>query len=343
METEKRRSIAGFVVDGIVILIALVINLYLLAYLGCWDCHPLLIQVNGIAHWLTLMGVLVFFGSIVVRSPRYVWAWAAPGALAFLFWYGPNFIPLPKPDPQGIELKVATFNVAKDGGDVEKKFAVIQALDVDILALHEVEPVLKYMVSTRLQARYPYQYEFPLSYERYDEFALLSKYPLTEYPEDIADYAQNSPRIHSERFIRATVDVDGYPIAVYVFHPVRPPFTLGRTYDDSRLKTNLRLLMTAIRQESNPVLVLCDCNFSPRSRQYAQLNTLLDDAFGKRGWGLGLTSPGVHSLNFPNVRIDYIWYSGAFTAVSAEVGEDAGTSDHLPVLATLVLETPTQE
>jgi endonuclease/exonuclease/phosphatase (EEP) superfamily protein YafD len=82
------------------------------------------------------------------------------------------------------------------------------------------------------------------------------------------------------------------------------------------------------------VLLLCDCNATPRSRQYTLLDGVLDEAFGAQGWGLGLTHP---ADPFPVFRIDYVWYTHDFAALDAKVWPDSGTSDHYPVWGRLVL------
>jgi endonuclease/exonuclease/phosphatase family metal-dependent hydrolase len=43
---------------------------------------------------------------------------------------------------------------------------------------------------------------------------------------------------------------------------------------------------------------------------------------------------------FPRLwRIDYVWHNDAFAAIRARVGDDNGTSDHFPLIVSLVLKT----
>ena len=81
-------------------------------------------------------------------------------------------------------------------------------------------------------------------------------------------------------------------------------------------------------------------------------STGLQDAFVEGGWDRGHTLPKrigpwkrLLALNrllsslplFPMLRVDYIWFTDPLLCNRAWVGQDTG-SDHLPVLAELVLE-----
>jgi vancomycin resistance protein VanJ len=97
--------------------------------------------------------------------------------------------------------------------------------------------------------------------------------------------------------------------------------------------------MNMLDQETLPVLVLCDCNTTPRTQQYAQMDQRLDDAFKVQGWGLGLTHGGNYRLHsVAIIRIDYLWYREPLLPVRVEVGRERGSSDHLPVWGDFVLQ-----
>jgi vancomycin resistance protein VanJ len=71
------------------------------------------------------------------------------------------------------------------------------------------------------------------------------------------------------------------------------------------------------------------------SQAHKLIGTFLADSFREVGWGFGYTFYSAF-LPFPAQRLDYIWHSAGLTALAAEVGQPGG-SDHLPVVARLVL------
>ena len=133
------------------------------------------------------------------------------------------------------------------------------------------------------------------------------------------------------------LDVEGTPVAVYAAHPPPPenralPWAYDATTRDEELR---RLREDYLADEQGPVLLLCDCNMSDQSDVYKAMDAVLDDAFWEAGQGLGFTFQG--GLPFPFLRIDYVWHSDHFTPLGFEVVNDAGTSDHRPIVAELEL------
>jgi endonuclease/exonuclease/phosphatase (EEP) superfamily protein YafD len=156
---------------------------------------------------------------------------------------------------------------------------------------------------------------------------MISRYPMLE-----------SQTPSNQRFVRSVLEVQGQRVVVYSFHATIPLFEIRRTYNDDALSTNIRDMVSLIQHEVDPVILMCDCNSTPRTAQYAWLDAVLDDAHRARGRGFGLTFPANGDLaSMPLIRIDYIWYSDHFTALDAKVGDDSGGSDHFPLWARLVL------
>ena len=308
-----------------------IVNLFLI---GTWLAGETrsIVLMNHLAPWITLISLIVFTLALILRAPRRLLIWLMPGVAAFAAWYGSAWLPRPAPDVDGVEITAMTFNVLGSQSDSERIIAVIRAANADIVALEEARGPLPEQLKSQLADTYPYQTTAPTGWY---SVALISRYPFhdLEYQTIGTDPA---------RHLRVVMDIGGQQVAVYVIHPPSPAwnsqvkhwYDIPRAYDDTRQQAHIAFAVDRIQRETLPVLVLCDCNTTPRSRQYRLLDGLLDEAFGTRGWGFGFTHP---VDPFPFVRIDYIWYSRDFTALDAEVWPDAGTSDHHPMWARLVL------
>jgi endonuclease/exonuclease/phosphatase (EEP) superfamily protein YafD len=93
-----------------------------------------------------------------------------------------------------------------------------------------------------------------------------------------------------------------------------------------------------------------DLNATGLSTAHRIITRELHDAWEARGQGLGHTFPGAASprgsrprlfgIPVPMwlVRIDYVFFSDHFTALSVEIGPWDGASDHRPVIADLVFD-----
>ena len=169
--------------------------------------------------------------------------------------------------------------------------------------------------------------------------AVLSKFPI-EHAERF-----EMPPLH--RALHTVVQMDGRKVHVIVVHlthnnffgPSTTPFAaLVKERYGYREKETIQLAQM-IQDLDSPALLLCDCNMTDTSEAYARLDTVLDDSFSETGWGMGHTLL-LPPLYLPTQRIDYIWHTEEFEAISAHVGQDGG-SDHLPVVAKLkLLKTP---
>lgn len=314
------------------------VNLFLLGVIAAPRLSPVMVLLN-LAAWITLLTLLVFACAFTLRANGRVLAWLAPGVIAFVWWFGPAWLPKSAPDADGVEFTALTFNVLGYQADPAQTFAVIRDADADIVALQELRPMLQEMLQHDLADEYPYQVSRVV--QGYDGFALLSRYPIVEH-EILITVDFNAIDLDQPKHIRAVLDIDGQHVVVYVVHPPIPspnPYVdrladILFEYDDTFLYNHITRIADAVKAETLPTLVLCDCNSTPLSRQHALLDTVLDDAFGVQGWGLGFTHP-VEPM--PALRIDYIWYTGQFVPLEAKVWPDAGTSDHYPLWGRLVL------
>lgn len=94
-------------------------------------------------------------------------------------------------------------------------------------------------------------------------------------------------------------------------------------------------LRQVLEAETRPFIVCGDFNSTSQQWVYGHLARGLTDAFGAAGRGIGFT----YHARLPFVRIDHVLASSEWAAVSARVPRQPA-SDHLPVVAALVLREP---
>lgn len=304
------------------------VNFYLSAHLICVDCIDPLAILNHAAHYLTLSAVIVFIIAFIFRANKWVLVWLLPGVFAFALWYGQNFLPKPEPKVDGIEITAASYNVLGHLADPNQLIQVISLMDADIIAFEEFDPKVETQVKTELSSKYPFQIS-KLG------LGLFSKYPILESTLELDGFVQGD--LSKARYIRAVIDIQGQEIVVYAFHATYPPFSLPFHFDDYNLDANVKEVTHLIKQEILPILLLCDCNLTPRTPQYGILNEILDDSFQEQGWGFGLTHPSKYYGRFRKIRIDYLWHSEEFETIYARVWPDSGTSDHHPIWGQFIL------
>ena len=250
-----------------------------------------------------------------------------PAAL-FLAFYAPQL--LPKPQEAG-GLRVATYNIT-GWLETPEKLRAFKSLDVDILGIQESINPEELLAQT--EGIYPYVY-VQRNAGFTEHFALYSRYPIDTDSIRFIDYSLVDWIRPAS--MRAVVNVDGQPISVYVMHTTRPdvnPFA----FDSEARDKGLLWTLDAIRAETNPVIVLCDCNMSEWTAGYQWMSDALTDSWRERGAGFGLTVPATRNrAPFPLIRGDYIWHSAHFTTVSVQVMPDSGGSEHFPLQAVLRL------
>ncbi|NDJ75372.1 MAG: hypothetical protein GYB65_03860 [Chloroflexi bacterium] len=325
------------------IVYALVVNGYLLVRLTLGERWPWVALANNFAPWLALGGLLLGALCLFARRRWLLVPLHVPIILAFGVWYGALFWPSRVANDVQAEnsprLVAATYNILSARSEPTRVVHVIAGLDADIIGLQELGPAHADLIAHDLAAEYPYQALHPQLPVR--GVGLLSRYPI------INQYVLPYPfgMLH----MRATLDVNGLPVTVYVAHPPPPGNALSPlTYDDDRRNREITVLREDYLQaEEGPLLVLGDFNMTDQSDAYRAMDRGLDDAFREVGQGLGLTWPILRDnpprLLPPLLRIDYIWYDTAFIALDAWVVRDNGGSDHRPVVAELALVAVPQQ
>jgi vancomycin resistance protein VanJ len=286
---------------------------------------PVVLWLNNMTVCWGFVGFAACVIALLFRRRRLLIALQLPMISTFMVWYGPQFVPhRGEAVPDTTTLRVATFNVGINLSDSDpvRVEHIIEAMNADIVGLQDV--VVGSDLVPMLQDVYPYTV-LPSGSQ---QIGLVSRYPIIEQ------------KPFQKRFLRAVVSFNGRAITVFVFTILAPGHIWNPwTYEPQNNPPELAKILDAISGETNPVIVLCDCNASDQSPIYRSLDSRLSDAFRDAGWGLGLTYPAHFTpqvpFGFPLMRLDYIWHSPGIAVYEAAVWPDSGSSDHRPVVATL--------
>lgn len=93
------------------------------------------------------------------------------------------------------------------------------------------------------------------------------------------------------------------------------------------------IIKAFIKKNPYPIIVAGDFNDTPQSYTYAQISNNMQDAFAKKGFGLGITYGGI----IPALRIDYILASPSIEILSHQIFKKE-YSDHYPVIVEFGIE-----
>lgn len=331
------------------------LTLYLLLRLIFGDRFWWLSLLNTFAHLLFLPLVVLLPLAVLLRA-RGSTLRMLPLVLVGGLWIAPYYLPKAAPEPAGQTLRLLSFNVWGNNKRLDQLDNWLQSSDMDVLLLQEITPEYAEQYLPGLFQQYPYHnkqadtehWNGILNYN-----TTLSRYPIV----DVQSVSLNVPDTSDPE--RIVLDVNGRYVAVYNVHlawPVRDSarLRLPRILDgfytrvvfgfDDRMRNQQITRLIAHLQENEPLpyIVAGDFNTSDQSATYQQLATAMKDSFREGGQGWRGSWPvsgarGLPSLLPPLIRIDYIWHSSQFETVTAGLGPPLG-SDHLPVLATLMLK-----
>lgn len=290
---------------------------------------------------------------ILLRKKKAIWSFAALVALVACIWvFSKDFALFGAQKNEDVNLKVLSFNVKNFNFDplhVDSVYKLLAPLDADVICFQEFR---NYEVGTDSIRALAYLSE-KLGLKTHIHFrpdhhyqgvAMLSRYPIigfdTLYMD--ADNANNG--------FLATLDHPVCKLRVGNFHLNSFRFTPATKEDDnlwSRVrylfkaswntlpeqKRQIDLVMKKIDQHQGPLILAADMNAVPHSRLVRPLDQRFDDAFRKKGGGLGWTFPLSKVLG---VRIDYQWVSKDLGISDFQVIK-AGHSDHFPILGSYML------
>lgn len=222
-------------------------------------------------------------------------------------------------------LRVMSVNLLMINERTNPILAEIHQFDPDVLLLQEYTDLWDKTLTESLGARWPHHEGIAQE----DSFgaAIFSKRPFVKR-------VQMHVKLGTVRVpqIRAVIDVDGQPIAIYNIHTL-PPRKLDYTIAH---RLQVADLLKHLRDEKLPCLVAGDFNFteaSPQADAMADLSFV--DAQDQAGRGRGTTWPVNSFLRYmpiPGIRLDHVYLSPGLAATEIQTGVGEG-SDHRPVMA----------
>lgn len=259
------------------------------------------------------------------------------------------------------------FITAKAGasGHRKKMMKFLQQQNADVMCFqeffesHDPKELLDNIVYIQKQLNYPY-YFFSHDYHRYDGLLetgviIFSRYPIINTIQQKFKKAANIRA--TESLIGADVDVNGKTVRIFTTHLQSVLFRskdfrdieIIKNAEDSMLeasKSIVKKLRRAysfrgsqadlVRQEldtSAHANILCgDFNDVPNSYTYFHIRGNMQDAFIKKGFGIGRSYVNLS----PTLRIDYIMASPEIMVLQCK-RFDLPYSDHHPVVADLQL------
>jgi vancomycin resistance protein VanJ len=238
---------------------------------------------------------------------------------------------------------IMTYNVANGLAIPERLIPQLMSSKADIVGLQELSPPQAWAIEEQLFNEFPFQALFP------GEFwgkGLISRHPIIDVEQLFLFPGRPD--------LRGAIDLAGYTLAVILAHPPPPHLSLSGIRFAPKALDQIQSLVK-IAASNPPSILMGDFNMTYRHAVHAQIRASgLADAFHVIGKGGGYTLPvrlgpwrRMKRLNrllrwlpmLPLARVDYIWHSSQLQPQAVWLGEDGG-SDHLPVLARMVMQEP---
>lgn len=228
--------------------------------------------------------------------------------------YGPNPVPPAPGSTDRIKLLIA--NVFVDNEDYATLQRLVRAEDPDVVGL--IEFTVEWQQALRpLAEQYPYRVEFPngpLGLALWSKRPASISQPMTLHP-------QGWP------VLRATLDLAGAPLRVWLAHPTSPARRLGEQDGFAELLA----LGDRVGQEPGPRVIVGDLNTTDGSPFFAELLRRSGTRDGRIGFGMQLSWP----VGWPyQITIDHVLPSPELAVTERRLGPPIG-SDHRPVLVEL--------
>lgn len=266
-----------------------------------------------------------------------------PFLIIGLVWFAPSFFPKSLEPANGETIKIVTFNLWAGNRQLERIDNWMAEQSPDLLFTQETIDDGSFDNLPELGDDYTILRSTSLSGSGWGNVA-QSQYEVSE----------SEALAYSERSQRFIAEIDGQQVAIYNIHFNVPmagqpnlyiPIISERLapfffYNDTQRNRQVAGLVEQLKSEPLPFIVAGDFNLSDQAMPYWDLASVAHDAFREVGNGLGFSWSVIRHngeripLLPPQVRIDYVWYSDHFRAVSAEQGPYLG-SDHLPLVVTL--------
>jgi len=246
----------------------------------------------------------------------------------------------------GPMLRVLTHNVGRQLIDEDRLLRLIKDSDAELVLLQEISEDCAARCFKALVALYPYSAFGALSLlDRDMGMAVMSRHPILSNE----DLKLTEEGIVVQQRVRVKLHLEA--LSIYNVHLTLPWIRSRRVawfplalpfYDDDLRRAEVKALLDLVCAERDGVLMGGDFNLHDHSADHARLTAVLIDAFDEAGHGWGFSwplnsSPGINlPLAIPIVRIDYLFASKCFSAISCRLLNATG-SDHRPLLVELGL------
>jgi endonuclease/exonuclease/phosphatase (EEP) superfamily protein YafD len=328
-------------------IVALVYLCFLFAWLAFYllsgDRFTVIALFNFVAIYLFLPLAFVLLVAIACKN-RWLGVGFLFGILALVLIWGDHFVPQEIVDTStDPKLTVMTYNVLAWHDQYEPIIETIRVENPDVLLVQELNNGLAVILENELAQLYPYQVLAPE--DNPEGIGVISKYPIKQGSVVLPQLWAGGPQI-------LVLDWNGEQILLVNFHLT--PTTGIIRLDEERSHIRARekeaeLLNILAGKTPGPIIMGGDANMPFLSDAYKILTQDLVDAYRSTGGGLGHTFPGstlpesdrphLGPLFLPAwlMRIDYIFHSTDWVAVSAHTAKIDGVSDHRGVVVELVI------
>lgn len=277
---------------------------------------------------------------------RAFWLSGLAPALIFVLLYGCLFLPQQPPPPTISQpFTIMTFNVWGYSRSARTARVILADGMPDVVALQELTPAMAQVMVEQLGRIYPYRVLDVDNPNR--TLGVLSRHPLTE----LDATHLNGPgaqvqileiQIGDRKFTLYNCRLPSPNILAYWEQDLSLSGKVGNLLQQRKDAT--RRLLADIDTRTGPTIVAGDFNSTALNAPYALLTAKLSDAHRAAGWGFGHTFPA-YAGNYRGIpiparqmRLDMIFYSEGLVGLDSYVSSAHGESDHLPVLARLVLQ-----
>jgi endonuclease/exonuclease/phosphatase (EEP) superfamily protein YafD len=317
---------------------------YLILRLIFWDSLWQVGFAGDFVPWILLPIFLLPILAFFVIKKRWFAIVSSVACIWLLGWLHLTYF---SPQPANISnsplsVKVFSANFGWHTKSPEPLIKLIQSEKPDLICLQEIGGKDTETVFSKLAALYPH-------HRGREYHVILSRYPIRSF-QGLHLGAGKEPQE------RAIIEINQQDVVLYNISTTPPwirkqkilPFLTIPVYDYPERPKQIKDLVRRLQKETLPVIAAGDFNFTEQSQDYHELKTVVRDAFRTAGWGLGFTWPSGWNLNlfnqklkgelnFPLVKLDYVWYSPHWGAKSAKVFPTIG-SEHLPVGAELQMQ-----
>jgi endonuclease/exonuclease/phosphatase (EEP) superfamily protein YafD len=332
---------AGLLVVGVWIYFAFLFG-WLAAYLLVGDRNRMVSLLNLLAVYWFLPLLLIILANLFLRRPA-IWAAVLIGGAAFIWLWGGLFLPGLEtahagPSDTGT-LTVMTFNVLGRQSNTAPQIETLRQENADVVLIQELNHDLAGAIQRQLTDLYPYQALKP-GFD-VEGMGILSKYPLRSGGFELPLSWTGIPQV-------LVMDWHGQPVTLINFHMTPTTLrTASRVDLDNRRREAQADALVEAADRAGSVIAAGDANATPLNASYHILGNRLKDSWKEAGFGLGHTFPGsdVPGSSRPDVwgvpvpmwlaRIDYIFHTPDWQAVSTRVAHYDGASDHRGVIAVL--------